>query len=228
MVASVQEGLSTWWAPALAFAAGILSFASPCVLPLVPAYASLVSGTAGIERGEARARLGPMVLFVAGFSAVFTSLGAFAGTLVPLVQSAVGLRVVGAVIVVLGALMLLYAAQVRWPGLYREARPFLGRLGSGRATAFPLGMAFAAGWTPCVGPVLGGILAIASGQGGAVRGAGLLLAYSLGLGVPFLLLGAGIGLLLRAFERVKRHYHWVIAASGGVMVTLGVLLLTGL
>jgi cytochrome c-type biogenesis protein len=129
-VALIQDGLDTWWGPALAFGAGVVSFASPCVLPLVPAYLSLVSGTAGIERSEVRVRVAPMILFVAGFSVVFTGLGAFAGTLVPLVQYRAGLRLIGLVVAILGALMVLYALQVRWPGLWSTVLNPLLRLGN--------------------------------------------------------------------------------------------------
>jgi cytochrome c-type biogenesis protein len=224
VIGSVTQGLASWWAPALAFAAGVVSFASPCVCPLVPGYLSFVAG--GVER-ERRSPL-PIVLFILGFAVVFTALGAFSATLVPVVQSEAGRRVSGAIVTAFGVVMILYAVRVRWPALYAERRPFLTLARPGPAGAFPLGMAFAAGWTPCIGPVLGATLTLAASQGGALRGAGLLFFYSLGLGVPFLLLGLGVLRLLGATEFVRRNYHWFAGVGGVVMVTIGVLLVTGL
>ncbi len=220
----VRTGLSAWWAPGLAFVAGVVSFASPCVFPLVPGYLSFVVGA---EAEEKRPLL-PMLLFVGGFTVVFSALGVFATTLIPDIQSTTGQRVAGAVVIAFGLFMLLYALRRGRPGLYAERRPFLSRVRPGRAGAFPLGMAFAAGWTPCIGPVLGGILAIAAAEGGAGRGAFLLLTYSLGLGVPFVLLGLGVRRLTTTLSFVKRNYHWFAGVSGTVMVTIGVLLVTGL
>jgi cytochrome c-type biogenesis protein len=220
----VRTGLSAWWAPGLAFVAGVVSFASPCVFPLVPGYLSFVVGA---EAEEQRPLL-PMLLFVGGFTVVFSALGVFATTLIPDIQSTTGQRVAGAVVIAFGVLMLLYALRRGRPGLYAERRPFLSRVRPGRAGAFPLGMAFAAGWTPCIGPVLGGILAIAAAEGGATRGAVLLLTYSLGLGVPFVLLGLGVRRLTTTLSFVKRNYHWFAGVSGAVMVSIGVLLVTGL
>jgi cytochrome c-type biogenesis protein len=231
----VRTGLSAWWAPALAFAAGVVSFASPCVLPLVPAYLSFVSGSGTASSGGtgmvavSRARaVAPMLLFAAGFATVFTLLGAFATTFVPVIKSTLGQRIAGLVIAAFGVFMLLYAFRIGWGGLYAERRPLLSRVKPGPSSAFPLGMAFAAGWTPCIGPVLGGILAIASIQGDAARGALLLFTYSLGLGVPFLLIGLGVTRVMRSLQFVKRNYHWVAGVSGAVMIGIGVLLVTGL
>ncbi|MDP9241677.1 MAG: cytochrome c biogenesis protein CcdA [Actinomycetota bacterium] len=220
----VRTGLSAWWAPGLAFVAGVVSFASPCVFPLVPGYLSFVVGA---EAEEKRPLL-PMLLFVGGFTLVFSALGVFATTLIPDIQSTTGQRVAGAVVIAFGVFMLLYALRRGRPGMYTERRPFLSRVRPGRAGAFPLGMAFAAGWTPCIGPVLGGILAIAAAEGGAARGAVLLLVYSLGLGVPFVLLGLGVRRLTTTLSFVKRNYHWFAGVSGAVMVTIGTLLVTGL
>jgi len=218
----VQEGLASWWAPALAFAAGVVSFASPCVFPLVPGYLSFVAG--GEDREERRP-LVPILLFIAGFAVVFTTVGASVSAL-RLIKNETGQRIAGAVIIVFGLFMLLYAFRVGWSALYAERRPLLSRIKPGRATALPLGMAFAAGWTPCIGPVLGGILAIAGGQGGAFRGGLLLFVYSMGLGVPFLLVGLGVRKLLGALNWVKRNYHWIAGVAGVVMVTIGVLVMT--
>lgn len=225
----VETGLAAWWAPGLAFAAGVVSFASPCVLPLVPGYLSFVSGTGGGDRVALTSRpLAPILLFVAGFAVVFTALGAFAGALLPIVRSPVGIRVAGLIVVAFGVVMILYALRLGGPGLYAERRPFLSRIAPGKATAFPLGMAFAAGWTPCIGPVLAGILGIASAQGGSIEGGILLFSYSLGLGLPFLLVGLGVSRLVRGMDVLKRNYHWIAGVSGAVMVTVGLLLVSGL
>jgi len=218
----VQTGLASWWAPALAFAAGVVSFASPCVFPLVPGYLSFVSGGQVDEERPVMA----IALFIAGFAVIFSALGAFTRVFQRILRSPVGIRVSGGVIIVFGILMLLYALQVGWPGLYAERRPFLSRAKPGKAWAFPLGMAFAAGWTPCIGPVLAGVLTIAAAQGGSARGAFLLFVYSLGLGLPFLLVGLGVRRLMGAFQWVKRNYHWIAGISGVVMVTVGVLIVT--
>lgn len=225
--------LTAWWAPLIAFAAGLVSFASPCVLPLVPGYLSFVSGTAaGTSDGStavaARPALAPMLLFVAGFATVFTALGAFAGTLVPIIRSPAGQRLAGLVVVGVGVLLILQGRRMGNPSLYADRRPFLSRVQPGRATAYPLGMAFAAGWTPCVGPVLAATLALATVQGDAARGGLLLLAYSLGLGVPFLLLGLGVGRLMGTLDVLKRHHEIISTVSGVIMVSIGLLLMTGL
>jgi cytochrome c-type biogenesis protein len=220
----VRTGLSSWWAPGLAFLAGVVSFASPCVFPLVPGYLSFISGAEGQDDRP----LVPILLFISGFSAVFIALGAFAGKLIPnWILSPTGQKIAGGVIIAFGAFMILYALRRGGARLYVERRPFLERVKPGRAGAFPLGMAFAAGWTPCIGPVLGGILAIAS-SGGSARGAGLLLAYSLGLGVPFLLIGLGAHRLVRSLAFIQRNYRVIAGVSGGLMVTIGVLLVSGL
>ena len=248
MIADVTRGLSEWWAPVLAFVAGVVSFASPCVLPLVPGYLAFVSGASAGEQdpvpgGSAvavkeRRRAGfgsvvPMVLFVMGFSVVFTALGVVVGQfpnsgLSHALQSSVLLRIAGLFVLLFGVAMILYALRLGSPSLYAERRPLLSRVRPGPAGALPLGMAFALGWTPCIGPVLGVILAIAATQGDAFRGGGLLFLYSLGLGLPFLLIGLGLKRLMRALDVIKRNYHWFAGVSGAIMVAIGVLLVSGL
>ena len=225
MVADIASGLAEWWAPGLAFVAGIVSFASPCVFPLVPGYLSFVTG----ERlGEGSgARLAPMLLFIAGFTLVFTLLGAFASSLVSVFKGTAGQRVAGGIVIALGVVMIAYAFGRGSLRLYAERRPLLARVRPGAAGALPLGMAFAAGWTPCIGPVLGGILGIAS-QRSTAGGAFLLVCYSLGLGAPFLLIGLGVQRLVGALGWVQRHYQPVAVVSGGILVAVGVLLVTGL
>ena len=224
MLADVTSGLAEWWAPGLAFLAGVVSFASPCVFPLVPGYLSFVTGGRLAEGGGAR--LAPMLLFVAGFTIVFTLLGAFASSLVSVFKGTAGQRVAGGVVIALGVLMIAYAFGRGSVGMYLERRPLLSRVRPGTAGALPLGMAFAAGWTPCIGPVLGGILGIAS-QGSTANGALLLACYSLGLGAPFLLVGLGVQRLVGSIEWVRRHYRAFAVASGGILIVVGVLLVTG-
>jgi cytochrome c-type biogenesis protein len=224
----VQAGLESWWAPALAFAAGIVSFASPCVFPLVPGYLSFVAGG---ETKDERRPIVPLLLFVGGFATVFTVLGA----VLPLVYSSlpdnwkdVALRVSGLVIIGFGIVMIVYALRLRVPGLYAEKRPFLERVRPGKTGAFALGMAFGVGWTPCLGPVLGVILTVAANSGGALRGGLLLLVYSAGLGVPFVLIGLGIRKLMDRLDWVGRNYHWITGIAGAVMIVIGFLMVTGL
>lgn len=234
----IENGLASWWAPALAFAAGVVSFASPCVFPLVPGYLSFVSG--GVEEeATGRRALVPIGLFIAGFATVFTLLGAFSATFIRLFRSSEtiellgfdtqvsGRQLFGVVILAFGVLLVFYALRVRFPAIYAERRPLLSKVKPGPAWAFPLGVAFGAGWTPCIGPVLGGVLALsASQEGGSVRGGLLLFVYSLGLGVPFLLIGLGIRQLMGALDFVKRNYHWFAGISGGVMIAIGLLIIT--
>jgi cytochrome c-type biogenesis protein len=222
----VDTGLSSWWAPALAFAAGVVSFASPCVLPLVPGYVSFITGSRATE-GEGRRPILAILLFILGFTIVFTLLGAFAGTFVRFFRDPWFQRAAGLVVLMIGLLMLGYAFRRGSPALYAERRPLLERVRPGTAWALPLGVAFAAGWTPCIGPVLGGIIVIAS-SGGTVKGAALLAIYSFGLGLPFLLVGIGADRLVGRLGWVRKHYRAIAGVSGALLVTVGVLLMTGL
>jgi cytochrome c-type biogenesis protein len=221
----VDTGLSSWWAPALAFVAGIVSFASPCVFPLVPGYVSFIGGGRAVDRDE-RTVL-PILLFILGFSIVFTLLGAAGTEVFRALRSTTAQRIGGAIVILLGASMLLYAVGRGPAALFGERRPFLERARPGTVGALPLGMAFAAGWTPCIGPVLGGILAIAASSGSALRGAGLLFVYSLGLGLPFLLVGLGVQRLMGAVGWIRRNYRWIAGVSGALLIVLGVLIVTG-
>jgi cytochrome c-type biogenesis protein len=147
---------------------------------------------------------------------------------VPIIRSPTGQRVAGLIVVVVGVVLILQGKRMGSPALYADRRPFLSRVRPGRATAYPLGMAFAAGWTPCVGPVLAATLALATVQGDAARGGLLLLAYSLGLGVPFVLLGLGVGRLMGTLDVLKRHHEMISMVSGVIMVSIGLLLMSGL
>ena len=157
---------------------------------------------------------------------MFTLLGAFAGTFVRFFRDPWFQRAAGLVVLVIGLLMLGYAFRRGSPRLYAERRPLLERVRPGTAGALPLGVAFAAGWTPCIGPVLAGILAIAA-TGGTVKGAALLVVYSLGLGLPFLLVGHRRRPAVRRLGWVRRHYRAIAAVSGALLVAVGVLLMTG-
>jgi cytochrome c-type biogenesis protein len=214
---------------ALAFVAGIVSFTSPCCLPLMPGYVAYVSGTAADGEGGVTVRsrvIGSAALFVLGFAAIFTAMGAGASAVGPfIVRNRLVLeRVAGVLVVFMG---LLTIGVVRIPFLMREARLDLRRVRPGPLGAVPLGMAFAVGWTPCVGPVLASILAAAATTRTAWAGAGLLFVYALGLGVPFLLLAWGHARASTAFSWLRRHGRAIEVAGGGLLIAMGVLMLTG-
>lgn len=215
--------VGSWWAPFLAFLAGTVSFASPCVWPLVPGYLSFISGGRAVDDSDRP--IAPILLFVVGFGLVFVSLGVFA-SLIPWVRGVAGQRISGGIVVVVGLLMVAYALRIGGLGLYRERRPFLEKVRPGRVGAVALGAAFAAGWTPCIGPVLGAILTLAR-NGGTPRAILLLTMYSLGLGLPFVLIGLGVQRFMGAYGWIKRNYRWIGGVSGALLVALGVLLLTG-
>jgi cytochrome c-type biogenesis protein len=214
----------------VAFGAGMLSFLSPCVLPLVPGYVSMVSGlsAAEIEAGAAR-DLGPplrgVLGFVAGFTLVFTALGAAASGLGHLLLGHQrGFDIGAGVLVVVFGVWVAGIATPRRFLLERRFHPLPSRLG---AWAPPvLGMAFAFGWTPCVGPVLGGVLGLAATRATLASGVALLVAYSLGLGVPFLATGLAFGRLTSVLARFRRRLFLVNMVSGAALVFFGVLLLS--
>jgi cytochrome c-type biogenesis protein len=227
MIADANDTVTHVWAPLVALLAGFVSFASPCVLPLVPGYLSFVTGESVTDEGRGRwHRLAPILLFVAGFTVMFTLYGAFASTFVHLVMDRRGQIVAGVVIVVLGVLLIGYALGRGSIRFYAERRPFLERVHPGTAGALPLGMAFAAGWTPCVGPVLGAIIGLAA-VGSSTWGAFLLLCYSLGLGIPFIALGLGVEWLTGSARWIQRHYRTIAVVSGSILVVVGVLVATG-
>jgi cytochrome c-type biogenesis protein len=231
LASTLSDQIGSWLSPFVAFVAGFVSFASPCVFPLVPGYLSFVSGerAVGLSEGGAirtKTSLAPMLAFVGGFTIVFTLYGAFASTFVQVFKGRTGQIAAGAVIVALGILLIAYALGRGPLSLYAERRPFLRRVRPGTTGALPLGMAFAAGWTPCIGPVLGAILGLAATRS-AVGGALLLVCYSAGLGVPFVLLGLGVQWLMGALGWVQRHYTAIATASGALLVLVGVLVATG-
>lgn len=214
--------------PFLAVVAGMVSFTSPCCLPLIPAYLSYVTAlpVSDLEQAEARAlTLRASLAFVAGFTLVFTALGAsfaLVGSLllrnVPLI-----VRVAGVGIILMGLAMM---GLLRVP-LYRERRLDLARLPRGPKAAFPLGMAFAFGWVPCIGPILAAILTIAAASQTAPWGAVLLALYSLGLGIPFVALGLGLQRAKGTLRWLQRNGQRIEALGGALLVGVGVLFTTG-
>jgi len=214
----------------VAFGAGMLSFLSPCVLPLVPAYVSMVSGLSATELEASpaapRSALPGVAGFIIGFTVVFTALGAAASGLGrvlldherPLAVAA------GVVVAVLG----LWLAGVGTPRLFMTERRFHPRPSRLGVWAPPvMGMAFAFGWTPCIGPVLGAVLGLAATRATLGSGVLLLVAYSLGLGVPFLVTGLAFGRLTEVMARVRRRLGLLNALAGVLLVAFGVLLVTG-
>lgn len=214
-----------------AFAAGIVSFLSPCVLPLVPAYVSYVAGASVHRRGRTHverriAALGMSALFVAGFSAVFIAFGASATALGQmLLRYRYEANLVAGVIVILFGLFMV--GLWRWvPWLLRDLRPHPHVHGGNPFAAFVLGVAFAFGWTPCIGPVLGAILAVSAADAGA-SGVGLLSAYALGLGVPFLLAALFVDQATKVLGRLRGIGVALQIGGGFVLIAFGVAMITG-
>ncbi|MEU9619753.1 MULTISPECIES: cytochrome c biogenesis protein CcdA [unclassified Streptomyces] len=210
----------------LAVLAGLVSFFSPCVLPLVPGYLSYVTGVSGTDL--AQARRGRMVagasLFVLGFTAVFVSGGALFGFFGQTLQEQSGIltKILGVLMILMG---IFFMGLMPWM-TQREFRIHK-RPVTGLAGAPVLGALFGIGWTPCLGPTLSSVSMLAMQQGTAGRGAILTIAYCLGLGVPFVLAAVAFRKALGAFGWVKRHYAWVMRIGGVMMIVTGLLLLTG-
>lgn len=215
-----------------AFVAGIVSFLSPCVLPLVPGYVSYVAGGSLedlTESATAKKRLSALVMsgcFVLGFTVVFVALGASASALGTfLLENKTEFEYAAGAVIILFGLFLMGILKLNF--LYREAR-FVSRLGGGHpAAAGVLGMAFAFGWTPCIGPMLGAILTLGAAQGSAGAGAIYLAIYSLGLGVPFLAAAAFTGLFLRRMKAIRRFSRPFQIVAGAILVVMGVAMITG-
>ena len=215
----------------LVFGAGVLSFLSPCVLPLVPPYLTYMSGASFDQlRSDDRALHARVVVtslfFILGFSAVFVTLGATATTFGQAFRQALPILtpLAGVLIVVMG---LHFLGVFRIAFLDRQVRHKGPSVATGPAGGFLLGLAFAIGWTPCIGPILAAILSIAANEHSALEGAALLGIYSLGLGVPFLLAGIAVGPFLSFFSRFKRNLGIVEKVVGGLLVLTGLLFLTG-
>ncbi len=215
-----------------AFLAGIVSFLSPCVLPLVPGYISFISGLsleqlskdAGREDVIKRAGLGS-IFFVLGFSCVFTALGASASAVGRLLSDYMPiLSKLAGVLIVLFGLHTSGVMTIRW--LYYEKRVSAAGVPPSLMGAFLMGLAFAFGWTPCIGPILAAILAMAATEKTVARGVLLLFIYSMGLGIPFILTGFGVNAFLGFFARYKRYIRWGEIAAGLLLVLIGVLIFT--
>jgi cytochrome c-type biogenesis protein len=216
-----------------AFAAGFLSFVSPCVLPLIPGYISFISGASmdemrgGAEPVTSRTQIFLTSLaFVIGFSLVFVALGASATAIGKFMFARLPLlsKIAGVILIIFG----LHTMGVfRLAFLDAEKRVHAQRKPAGPFGAMLVGVAFAFGWTPCIGPILGGILAIAGSKNSVSEGVALLAVYSLGLGIPFLITSLAINQFFAATKRIRKYYHAIELTSGALIVAIGVLILTG-
>jgi cytochrome c-type biogenesis protein len=211
----------------VAFAAGLLSFLSPCVLPLVPSYVGFLTGMTLPEvTGRRRVALTHALLFVGGFSLVFILLGASATALGrALNYYQVWLQRIGGALIIVFGLLCLGVFNPRLLG--QERRLHLERKPVGYLGSVLVGMAFAAGWTPCIGPVLGAILGLAATSADVSRGMLLLAVYSAGLALPFLIAAVAVDSFLDWFQRFRRFLPWVMRISGVMLVFVGILLMTG-
>jgi cytochrome c-type biogenesis protein len=212
--------------------AGLVSFLSPCVLPLVPPYLCYMAGVSldqltaeGEERVARRTVIVSALAFVLGFSTIFVSLGAAASAIGQLVRTHLDvLSVAGGIIIIVMGLHFLGVFRI--PLLYRQAR-IERQHPAGPVGSYVMGLAFAFGWTPCIGPVLAAILAVAGTEATVTRGAGLLAAYSLGLGIPFLVAGLFAGPFMGFMRRFRSHLGTVEKVMGGALVLTGILFITG-
>ncbi|HEX8456163.1 MAG TPA: cytochrome c biogenesis protein/redoxin [Pyrinomonadaceae bacterium] len=230
-----MEGTNLSFSLVIAFVGGLASFLSPCVLPLVPGYISLISGVSidhlkeGTRGGAGtvnarRAVMLNSLAFNAGLSLIFVALGAAAGLVGSAITSNPWVRIVGGLIIIAFGLQLMGILKIG--ALYRDTRKFSDEKPRGMLGSFTLGLAFAAGWTPCIGPILGGILGLAATSGGWQSGLVLSAFYAAGLAVPFLLTGLGINKFLSFYTRFRRHLHKVEVVSGVLLILIGVLVAT--
>jgi cytochrome c-type biogenesis protein len=213
--------------------AGLISFLSPCVLPLVPAYLSYMAGTTldrMLEDSDTQAALTRRVFisalaFVIGFATIFIAMGASASALNRLIIENIDIigKIAGSVIVLFG---LHYMGLLKIPLLYREARFRTRDSSTGLVGAYVLGMAFAFGWTPCIGPILATILTVAASRDDLGYGISLLATYALGLGIPFLLAALAVRPFMRFMQRFRRHLRKVEIAAGALLVLTGILIFT--
>src|SRR5258705_3965744 len=212
----------------ISFAAGILSFLSPCVLPLVPGYISLISGVSVDRLKEGTSARGAVILnslaFNAGLSVIFLVLGTTAGLVGAAITSNPWVRIIGGLVIIVFGLQLI--GLLRITALYKDTRFFSDDKPRGMLGSAALGMAFAAGWTPCIGPILGGIIGLAATSGGWRSGLVLSAFYSAGLAVPFLLTGLGINQFLGFYKNFRKHLHKVEVVSGVILILIGLLVMT--
>jgi len=212
----------------VAFIAGLVSFLSPCVLPLVPGYLSAVTGVSVAEIGEVSWRrvLTPSLLFIASFSTVFILLGLTATALGSRLRENQDLLTdIGAILLIVMGVLFIAATFIDRLNQEWRVDSLLARAGKGGPIV--AGAAFSLAWTPCTGPALGGILTLAGIQGSAVHGAFLLFVYSMGLALPFLLSAIAFSRATTAFAVVKRHYRAIVFVGGGILIAMGVLILNG-
>jgi cytochrome c-type biogenesis protein len=216
----------------IAFIAGVLSFLSPCVLPLVPGYISLMSGVSidRLKEGSSstnarRAVIFNSLAFNAGLSVIFLALGTTAGLIGAAIINNIWVRVIGGLIIIAFGLQLIGLLKIST--LYKDTRFFSNEKPRGALGSFTLGIAFAAGWTPCIGPILGGIIGLAATSGGWRSGLILSAFYSAGLAVPFLLTGLGINQFLAFYGKFRKHLHKVEVVSGVVLIVVGLLVMSG-
>ena len=213
----------------IAFSAGVLSFLSPCVLPLVPGYISLISGVSidGLKQGTSskRAVIVNSLAFNAGLSTIFLILGTTAGLVGAAITSNPWVRIIGGIVIILFGLQLIGLLKIST--LYKDTRFFSQDKPRGILGSVTLGMAFAAGWTPCIGPILGGIIGLAATSGGWRSGLVLSAFYSAGLAVPFLVTGLGINKFLGFYGKFRRHLHKVEVVSGIILILVGLLVMSG-
>lgn len=224
----MDEGI-TLFRIAISFAAGVLSFLSPCVLPLVPGYISLISGVSidNLKEGVSsrRAVIVNSLAFNAGLSVIFLLLGTTAGLVGAAITSSPWVRIIGGIVIIAFGLQLIGLLKIS--ALYKDTRFFSDDKPRGFLGSAALGVAFAAGWTPCIGPILGGIIGLAATSGGWKSGLVLSAFYSAGLAVPFLLTGLGINQFLSFYKNFRRHLHKVEVVSGVVLIFVGLLVMTG-
>lgn len=213
----------------ISFAAGILSFLSPCVLPLVPGYISLISGVSidGLKQGTTgrRAVIVNSLAFNAGLSVIFLFLGTTAGLVGAAITTNPWVRIIGGLVIIAFGLQLIGVLKIG--ALYKDTRFFSDDKPRGMIGSAALGIAFAAGWTPCIGPILGGIIGLAATSGGWRAGLVLSAFYSAGLAIPFLLTGLGINKFLGFYSNFRKHLHKVEVVSGVVLILVGLLVMTG-
>jgi cytochrome c-type biogenesis protein len=211
----------------IAFIGGLASFLSPCVLPLVPGYISLMSGVSidnlkseqGSRITARRAIIINSLAFNAGLSVIFLSLGATAGLIGAAITNNVWVRVIGGLVIIAFGLQLIGVLKIG--ALYKDTRFFSSEKPRGVFGSMMLGMAFAAGWTPCIGPILGGIIGLAATSGGWKNGLLLSAFYSAGLSIPFLITGLGINQFLSFYSKFRRHLHKVEVVSGIILILIG-------
>src|SRR5947207_3661417 len=214
----------------IAFAGGLLSFLSPCVLPLVPGYISLMSGVSidhlkdGGVSGSRRAVILNSLAFNAGLSVIFLALGGTAGLLGAAIINNIWVRIIGGAVIIIFGLHLIGLLKIKY--LYKDTRQFSSEKPRGMLGSLTLGIAFAAGWTPCIGPILGGIIGLAATSGGWKGGLFLSAFYSAGLAVPFLVTGLGINQFLSFYGKFRRHLHKVEVVSGIILILIGLLVMS--